>query len=83
VQISTGPDPVDTVCVQGQLVNGPSIEPTPIVQRVIVIGPNAATIGGTLVPSGLHCQEDEAIAFVGIPDTLVCQTIDDLPGNGS
>ena len=41
------------------------------------------TVGGTLVPWGMHCPEDAGIMFVGIPDTLVCQTIDDLPGNGS
>lgn len=36
------------------------------------------TVGDTLVPWGLHCPEDAGIMFVGIPDTLVCQTIDDL-----
>lgn len=34
-----------------------------------------ATIGGQAVPV-LACQEDETIAFVGIPDTLVCVHID-------
>ncbi len=41
------------------------------------------TVGGTLVLWGLHCAEDEGIMFMGIPDTLVCQTIDDLPGKAS
>ncbi len=31
-----------------------------------------ATIGGQDVPSALHCEEDETIGFVGIPDTLLC-----------
>lgn len=80
VQISTGPEPVDTVCVQGQLVGSAPAEPT--VQRVIIFGPNAPSIGGTLVPAGLHCQEDEAIAFVGIPDTLFCVHVDDVATAG-
>lgn len=33
---------------------------------------DVATIGGTPVPSDLHCEEDEVIGFVGLPDTLVC-----------
>lgn len=33
---------------------------------------SVATIGGTDVPNTLHCEEDEVISFVGIPDTLVC-----------
>jgi hypothetical protein len=32
----------------------------------------ASTVGGTVVPDGLDCAEDEVIGFVGIPDTLVC-----------
>ena len=36
---------------------------------------DGATIGGTPVPSDLHCQEDEAIQFIGI-DTLGCVHID-------
>lgn len=35
-----------------------------------------ATIGGTIVPPGLHCQEDEVIAFHGVPDDLACVHID-------
>ncbi len=35
-----------------------------------------ATIGGQDVPSSLHCQEDESIGFVGVPDTLVCVHVD-------
>lgn len=41
-------------------------------------GRDASTIGGTLVPDGLHCAEDEVIGFVGIPDTLVCVHTDKL-----
>lgn len=37
-----------------------------------------ATIGGTLVPNYLDCEEDEAIAFVGIPDTLVCVHVEQV-----
>lgn len=37
--------------------------------------PARSTVGGTIVPSGLHCQEDEVINFVGI-DTLACRHID-------
>ncbi len=36
-----------------------------------VVG-DVATIGGQPVPAALACAEDESIAFVGIPDTLVC-----------
>ena len=77
VQISTGPSPVDTVCIQGELVAGQAVPPT--VQQVIIFGPNAPTVGNTLVPPGLHRQEDEAIAFVGVPDLLVCVHIEQEP----
>lgn len=30
-----------------------------------------SSIGGTVVPSGLHCAEDEVISWTG-PDTLDC-----------
>ena len=36
----------------------------------------SATVGGTLVPATLDCEEDEVIGFVGIPDTLVCVHVD-------
>ncbi len=35
-----------------------------------------ATVGGTLVPVALDCEEDEVIGFNGIPDTLVCVHVD-------
>jgi len=34
-----------------------------------------SSIGGTLVPYGLRCQEDEVIAFVGI-DALGCRHVE-------
>ncbi len=37
-----------------------------------------ATVGGTLVPAALDCEEDEVIGFVGIPDLLVCVHVDSL-----
>ena len=33
--------------------------------------PDRVSIGGTLVPAGLDCAEDEVIAFSG-PDRLTC-----------
>jgi hypothetical protein len=38
-----------------------------------------STIGGTLVPDGLDCEEDEGIAFRGVPDTLFCVHIEPAP----
>lgn len=45
---------------------------------VLDTGDGSATIGGTAVPSTLDCAEDESIAFVGIPDTLVCVHVDNF-----
>lgn len=39
--------------------------------------PVISTIGGTPVPYGLKCVEDEVIYFTG-PDTLACVHIDDV-----
>lgn len=39
--------------------------------------PVVSTIGGTEVPYGLDCVEDEVIYFTG-PDTLDCVHIDNL-----
>lgn len=47
----------------------PAPEPAP--------APVISTIGGTEVPYGLDCVEDEVISFVGI-DTLGCVHIDNL-----
>ncbi len=82
VEILTGERPADTVCIVGTLGRAPAPasepEPTPIVQRIIVInGTDRSTVGGTDVPDGLHCAEDEAIAFDGIPDTLFCVHIEE------
>lgn len=35
------------------------------------VGMNHPSIGGTIIPSNLHCQEDEVIEFIGM-DTLAC-----------
>lgn len=83
VEISTGPHPVDTVCVRGQLVEeippASAVVPTPMAQRIVIVGSDdGAMIGGTTVPDDLNCFEDEVIGFVGIPDTLVCVHIDTL-----
>lgn len=39
--------------------------------------PVISTIGGTPVPEGLDCYEDEVIGFIAI-DTLGCVHIDNL-----
>lgn len=39
--------------------------------------PVVSTIGGTPVPFGLDCEEDEVIYFTG-PDTLACVHVDSL-----
>ncbi len=49
-----------------------------LVLTIACFPPGYPTVGGTPVPWDMHCQEDEGIMFVGVPDTLVCQTIDDL-----
>lgn len=36
------------------------------------------TVGSQDVPPYTHCAEDEAIGFIGIPDTLVCFNVPDL-----
>lgn len=77
VEISTGPLPVDTVCIRGQLAE-PIAQLTPAavevehVHRIIVESGDRSTIGGQPIPDGLHCQEDEAIGFDSVPDTLFC-----------
>lgn len=48
----------------------PAARPAPLV---------VSEIGGTPVPFGLDCEEDEAIYFTG-PDTLDCVHVDSLTG---
>lgn len=52
--------------------------PAPAPEPVPAPAPVISTIGGTPVPYGLACQEDEVIAFHGVPDDLACVHIDDL-----
>jgi len=79
VEIATGDNVADTVCVKGVLVtDDPPQAAADAVPDVILITANGetATIGGTDVPNGLQCEEDEVIGFDGQPDTLVCVHVD-------
>lgn len=84
VHIATGERVADTLCVRGVLVEDattptPDTPDTPETVQIIVVPPasptptlRVSTVGGTNVPDDLHCQEDEGIAFDGVPDTLYC-----------
>lgn len=50
----------------------PTPEPAPLPPVPVI-----STIGGTPVPEGLDCYEDEVISFLAI-DTLGCVHIDNL-----
>lgn len=80
IQIATGDMVADTVCIRGVLVADglPTPTPTASVPNVILITGegNRASVGGTDVPNGLTCEEDEVIGFVGMPDVLVCVHVD-------
>jgi hypothetical protein len=85
VHIATGANVADTLCVRGVLVEDDASTPTPEKSetiRLIVVPPTAtptsraSTIGGTTVPDDLDCEEDEGIAFRGVPDTLFCVHIE-------
>lgn len=54
---------------QGTMTPEPPAPPAPIISE----------IGGTPVPFGLDCQEDEVIYFTG-PDTLGCVHVDSIGG---
>lgn len=82
IQIAVGDRVADTVCITGVLVGDapsetmtgvPVVEPNVI---LITVEGDRANVGGTDVPNGLQCEEDEVIGFIGIPDTLVCLHID-------
>lgn len=51
--------------------------PAPAPEPVPAPAPVISTIGGTPVPYGLDCVEDEVISFIGV-DTLACVHIDAL-----
>lgn len=84
VHVQTGPQPSDSVCVTGSVVEpGQQPEPSPTAEPFSQAAstalpapptqePEQSTVGGTNVPPGLHCQEDEGIRFYGVPDTLGC-----------
>ncbi len=83
VQIATGDMVADTVCIRGVLVTGD--DDALMSETSSIVAPNVilvtaegdrANVGGTDVPNGLTCAEDEVIGFDGQPDTLVCVHID-------
>lgn len=80
IHIATGPEAVDSVCIQGKLAGVPT--PTPTRTRTATptaTTPPGSSIGADTVPSGLACEEDELIGYVNDgtpPFALGCVHVD-------